>query len=46
MKPKIKKSNPVAKYANAFNKAKTHRDKKKDYSRKGKAWKLSDPLNR
>jgi hypothetical protein len=41
MKPKIhKKSNPVAKYANDFNKAKTHRDKKNDYSRKNKTWKI------
>jgi len=42
MKPKIKKSNPVAKYARTFNTAKTFRDKKKDYSRKDKQWRTED----
>lgn len=31
-----KPQNPVAKYNNTFNKPKTHRNKKKDYRRKGK----------
>jgi hypothetical protein len=40
MKPKeYKRSNPVAKNTNEFNKAATHRDKKSDYSRKDKKWK-------
>ena len=30
------KNNPVAKYANQFNKAATHKDRKNDYQRKPK----------
>lgn len=30
------KNNPVAKYANRFNKAATHRDRKNDYKRRPK----------
>lgn len=33
----MKVKNPVAKNAGAYNKASTHRDRKNDYSRKGKS---------
>lgn len=34
-------NNPVAKYANKFNKAAIHRDRKNDYKRKPKNYKES-----
>ena len=37
----MKVNNPVAKHARTFNKSAKHRDRKNDYSRKGKSkWKM------